>query len=210
MANLLHSKGSRTQIYKTLPSSLVGNDGDIILAQIQGRGVYLCSKVNGRWHVSTKMEELRKIEKTSVKDLKVDRLKINAMTIGDNIADFGAKALGFTQFEPTYNATDTNVYFSRNSNKSFFTFGSGSITDLNLYFPNVSCSCLLLLKQDGSGSRTVTNWKTFDHADGNESTVLWAGGSAPTLTTAGGKVDMISIYWNNDRSKAYGSATLNF
>ena len=26
MANLLHSKGSRTQIYKTLPSSLVGND----------------------------------------------------------------------------------------------------------------------------------------------------------------------------------------
>tara|TARA_R110000787_G_scaffold276533_1_gene385494 strand:- start:759 stop:1391 length:633 start_codon:yes stop_codon:yes gene_type:complete len=210
MANLLHSKGSRTQIYKTLPSNSIGNDGDIILVQIQGKGVYLCSKVNGRWHVSTKMEELRKIEKTSVKDLKVDRLKIGNSTITNHIADFGNKALGFTQFEPTYNATDTDVYFSRNGNKSFITFGSGNITDLNLYFPNVSCSCLLLLKQDGSGSRTVTNWKTFDHADGNESTVLWAGGSAPTLTTAGGKVDMISIYWNNDRSKAYGSATLNF
>ena len=81
MANLLHSKGSRTQIYTTLPSNSVGNDGDIILAQIQGRGVYLCSKVNGKWHVSTKMEELRKIEKTSVKDLKVDRLKINDISI---------------------------------------------------------------------------------------------------------------------------------
>ena len=81
MANLLHSKGSRTQIYTTLPSNSVGNDGDIILAQIQGRGVYLCSKVNGKWHVSTKMEELRKIEKTSIKDLKLDRLKVGTTTI---------------------------------------------------------------------------------------------------------------------------------
>jgi len=81
MSNLLHIKGSRTQIYKTLPSNSVGNDGDIILSQIQGKGVYLCSKVNGRWHVSTKMEELRKIEKTSIKDLKLDRLKIGNTTI---------------------------------------------------------------------------------------------------------------------------------
>lgn len=76
MANLLHSKGSRTQIYKTLPSNDVGNDGDIILSQIQGRGVYLCSKVNGKWHVSSKMEELRKIEKTSTKDLRTNKLRV--------------------------------------------------------------------------------------------------------------------------------------
>jgi hypothetical protein len=81
MANLLHTKGSRTQIYKTLPSSSIGNDGDIILSQIQGRGVYLCSKVNGKWHVSNKMEELRKIEKTSIKDLKLDRVRLGNTTI---------------------------------------------------------------------------------------------------------------------------------
>jgi len=81
MANLLHTKGTRTQIYKTLPSNSVGNDGDIILSQIQGKGVYLCSKVNGRWHVSTKMEELRKIEKTSIKDLKLDRVRVGNTTI---------------------------------------------------------------------------------------------------------------------------------
>ena len=91
MANLLHSKGSRTQIYTTLPSNSVGNDGDIILSQIQGRGVYLCSKVNGKWHVSTKMEELRKIEKTSVKELKLNKLKIGNSTITNHIADFGNK-----------------------------------------------------------------------------------------------------------------------
>ena len=95
-------------------------------------------------------------------------------------------------------------------NKAFLTFGSGSITDLNLYFPNTSCNCLLVIKQDGTGSRTVTNWKTFDQDTGNESTVAWAGGSAPTLSTGGNAIDIISFYWDNDNHKAYGVASLNF
>ena len=75
-SKFLHIKGSRVQVYKTLPSNDVGNDGDIILSQIQGRGVYLCSKVNGKWHVSSKMEELRKIEKTSTKDFRTNKLRV--------------------------------------------------------------------------------------------------------------------------------------
>jgi hypothetical protein len=44
--------------------------------------------------------------------------------------------------------------------------------------------CILLrLKQDGTGSRTVT-WF---------SGISWAGGSAPTLTTTANKADMIGI-----------------
>ncbi len=42
---------------------------------------------------------------------------------------------------------------------------------------------LLIIKQDGTGSRTVT-WF---------STIKWAGGSAPTLTTTAGKWDMFSF-----------------
>ena len=127
-----------------------------------------------------------------------------------NIADFGTTAVGFTQHEPTYNASDTDVNFHNNGNKAFVTFGSGNITDMNLFFPNVSCNCILLLKQDGSGSRTVTNWKTWDQDNGNQSTVVWAGGSAPTLTTTASKIDILSFYWDNDNHKAYGVATLNF
>lgn len=41
----------------------------------------------------------------------------------------------------------------------------------------------LILKQDGTGSRTVTWW----------SGIKWAGGSAPTLTTAAGKYDIVSF-----------------
>jgi len=124
--------------------------------------------------------------------------------------NMGANAVGFTQFEPTYNASDTEVHFDDNGNKAFATFGAGNITDLNLYFPDFSCNCVLLLKQDGSGSRTVTNFKTFDQADGNESTVQFAGGSNPTLTTAANKIDIISLYWDNDNHKAYGTITKNF
>ncbi len=127
-----------------------------------------------------------------------------------NYADFKTTGVGFTQFEPTYNSSDTNVNFNDNGNKGFLTFGSGNITDLNLYFPNVSCNCVLLVKQDGSGSRTITNYKTFDESDGNESTVVWAGGSNPTLTTTADKLDILSFYWDNDNHKAYGVASLNF
>lgn len=124
-----------------------------------------------------------------------------------NMAD---NAIGFTQFEPTYNSSDTEVHFDDYGNKAFATFGAGNITDLNLYFPDFSCNCVLLLKQDTTGSRTVTNFKTFDQADGNQSTVQFAGGSNPTLTTAANKIDIISFYWDNDNHKAYGTITKNF
>ena len=129
---------------------------------------------------------------------------------GNEIA-FGACA-GFTQLEPTYDATDTLVDF-RHSNKQFVTFGAGNITNLNLYFPLVSGNFIVLLKQDGTGSRTVTNWKAFESdesaADGN-STVKWAGGSAPTLTTDANHVDILSFYWDDDNQICYGVATLDF
>tara|TARA_Y100000593_G_scaffold86705_1_gene165946 strand:+ start:873 stop:1607 length:735 start_codon:yes stop_codon:yes gene_type:complete len=129
---------------------------------------------------------------------------------GGNIVNFLTSSAGFTQHEPTYNASDTEVYFSKLGNKAFFTFGAGNVTDLNLYFPNVSCNCTLLVKQDGTGSRTITNYKSFDSGAGNESTVKWAGGSAPTLSTGANAVDIISFYWDNDNYTAYGVASLNF
>ena len=115
MSNLQNIKGSRTQVYKTLPSNDVGNDGDIILSQIQGRGVYICSKVNGRWHVSNKMEELRKIDKTSTKDLKVERLTIGStkITKGEydvSVGNFTLDGAG----DITLDAGSGNIYVKNN------------------------------------------------------------------------------------------------
>ena len=127
-----------------------------------------------------------------------------------NVVSFNDSAAGWVQNEPTYNASDTEVNFHTRGNKQFLTFGAGNITDLNLNFPNLSCNCILLIKQDGSGSRAITNYKTFDQAGGNEATVLFAGGSNPTLTTTANKVDILSFYWDNDNHVAYGTATHNF
>ena len=120
--------------------------------------------------------------------------------------------VGFDQKEPTYDATDTIVDF-RHSNKQFLTFGSGNITNLQLRFPLVSGNFVLLLKQDGTGSRTVTNYKAmeFDEssADGSAA-VKFPGGSNPTLTTDANHVDILSFYWDADNEIAYGVATLDF
>ena len=125
---------------------------------------------------------------------------------------FGSSCAGFTQLEPTYDATTTVVDF-RHSNKQFVTFGSGNITNLTLFFPLVSGNFVLLVKQDGTGSRTITNYKVYEFdessADGSAA-VVFAGGSNPTLTTDANHVDILSFYWDADNEIAYGVATLDF
>jgi len=125
---------------------------------------------------------------------------------------FSEASAGFTQLEPTYGSFLTLVDF-RKSNKQNLTFGAGNITTASLYFPNMSGNFTLVLKQDGTGSRTVTNWNVYEFdessADGS-ATVVWAGGSAPTLTTDANHVDILSFYYDSDNEIAYGVATLDF
>ena len=129
-----------------------------------------------------------------------------------NEVHFGESCAGFTQLEPTYDATTTVVDF-RHSNKQNLTFGSGNITNVNLYFPSVSGNFQLLIKQDGTGSRTITNYKVYEFdestADGAAG-VIFAGGSNPTLTTDANHIDILSFYWDADNEIAYGVATLDF
>tara|TARA_R110002020_G_scaffold367443_1_gene579317 strand:+ start:3792 stop:5072 length:1281 start_codon:yes stop_codon:yes gene_type:complete len=138
------------------------------------------------------------------------------LTLTEGVDDTGISTINHAKnaiigdaVTPTYNATNTGVFFW-SSNYHQLTFGSGSITNLNLFFPDGSGHFTLLIKQDGTGSRTITNYKTFDQAAGNESTLKFSGGSNPTLTTAAGKVDMFRIYWDNINHIAYATVDLNF
>ena len=126
--------------------------------------------------------------------------------------EFDGCGVGFDLVTPTYNAADTDVDF-RTGNKQFVTFGAGNITDLNLYFPSTSGNFTLLIKQDGTGSRAITNYKAFDNSGSTasgSSTVLFPGGSNPTLTTTANKVDILSFFWDADNEIAYGVASVNF
>ena len=92
-----------------------------------------------------------------------------------------------------------------------------------MVFPATSGNFLLVLIQDGTGSRTVASagWVVYQSdgsteatniagADGTDGAVRWAGGSAPTLTTTADKSDIISIYWDADNETAFAVASLNF
>ena len=131
-----------------------------------------------------------------------------------NTVHFKDSSAGFTQLEPTYNASDTAVDF-RASNKQFLTFGAGNIADLNLQFPAMSGNFTLIIKQDASGSRTINSdgWLVFDslgNAAAGSTTVKFPSGTNPTLSTEPNHVDIVSFYWDADNEIAYGVATLDF
>ena len=164
------------------------------------------AKVNGNLEVTGNIQNVNTDRIASVGNT---GLEIQA----SSHVEFNNCGVGFDLITPTYNASDTDVSFIT-GNKQFVTFGSGNITDLNLIFPETSGNFVLLLKQDGTGSRTVTNYKAWDlvnsdAADGS-ATVKFAGGSNPTLTTDANHVDIISIFWDADNQIAYGVASLDF
>ena len=41
-------------------------------------------------------------------------------------------------------------------------------------------------------------------------TVLWSGGTAPTLTATNGKVDVITFVYDETNSNYYGGSSLNY
>lgn len=53
--------------------------------------------------------------------------------------------------------------------------------------PVVGRTYVLILIQDGTGSRTISSWPT----------ISWAGGAAPTLTTTAGKTDIVTLLYAN-------------
>ena len=134
-----------------------------------------------------------------------------ALTNGTAIAT--PTVIGFTQNEPTFNATDTIVTFSTTGNKQKLTL-TNNCTDIHFKFPAVSGNFICVLLQDGTGGRTISNWKTQDSAGnagaGNSGLVLWAGGTAPSNTETADKSDIASFYWDADNEIAYGTYTYNF
>lgn len=108
---------------------------------------------------------------------------------------FGAKTAYFTETDNGNSGTsDTIDWGASNKQKSTLT---GNCTFV-FTAPTGPCSLILKLVQDGTGSRTVT-WPA---------NVKWPAGTAPTLTTTAGRVDIITFYY--DGTNYYGNSSLNF
>lgn len=109
--------------------------------------------------------------------------------------DCGAHSIGFTQQSATGDGTTTIDW--KLGNKFKFTFGAQADT-FTFTAPTNPCNILLMLVQDGTGSRLAT-WPA---------TVKWPGGVAPTLTTAADSIDIIAFYY--DGTDYYGVDSLDF
>lgn len=84
-------------------------------------------------------------------------------------------------------------------------YGNGNIADITLtasttftFSNHVVGTYILKLTQGGTGSYTVT-WPA---------SVLWSGGTAPTLTTTVGKTDIVTLF--HDGTNFYGTYSLNY
>jgi len=109
--------------------------------------------------------------------------------------DAGAHTIGFTQQSTT--GDGTTIIDWKLGNKFKFTFGAQSDT-FTFTAPTNPCNIMLMLIQDGTGSRTAT-WP---------GTVKWAGGTAPTLSTAANAIDIVSFFY--DGTNYFGVASLAF
>ena len=82
-------------------------------------------------------------------------------------------------------------------NKFYFTFGAANEA-FTFTAPSGPCNVVLVLKQDGVGSRTVT-WPN---------TVMWPGGTAPALSTGAAAIDIVCFFY--DGTNYFGQASLDF
>jgi len=135
-----------------------------------------------------------------VLDAEVQAISINTVKedttpeLGGEL-DAGAHSIGFTQQSTTGDGTTTIDW--KLGNKFKFTFGAQNET-FTFTAPSNPGNLLLMLVQDGTGSRTIT-WP---------GTVKWVGGAAPTLTTDASGIDICSFYW--DGTNYFGVASLAF
>ena len=113
----------------------------------------------------------------------------------DNIAT--ANTVTFhNELALTVTTGTVKVAWALSQKQSLTITGTGCTIDF--YDPVGVCNLILKVVQ-GDGSDTVGTW---------DSDIKWAGGTAPTLSTGSGDIDIISFYFDGDNY--YGVASLDF
>ena len=147
-------------------------------------------------------------------DARLEQLTATMVTVGDATdvtIDFeggiqiGQGAVFMT--EPTVSVgAGITAWSWTQGNKLDLTLASGATAiTFDTPHPQGGCSLTLKLTQPASGSAgTAGSW----NASGAGNNVKWPSGTAPTLSTANGAVDILSFYW--DGTNYYGVASLNF
>lgn len=109
--------------------------------------------------------------------------------------------VGYDQQAITYNSGTTTIDWSAGANQARLVFGAGNIANLEFTDPSVDCNVMLILKQDGVGSRLVSNW---------DAKVDWGDAGAPALSTGANKIDLFTFNWSSDDDLYLASYSLGY
>ena len=233
------------------PNATEGGDGDIQLKP-GGSNITMNDGSNNVFNFDTANVLIRMYDDADTGDLfqiQVDTAGATTLTtvdddgaaahltvVADGHVEFDNCAVGFDKFAGTFStsgvigdgndSTDIDFRLSNKYELELTNNIAGALGSefLNLIFPNTSGNFLLVISQDGTGTRTVgttTAWVAYQSdgstkatnaafANGTDGAVRWAGGTAPTLTTTADKADIISIYWDADNQTAFAVASLDF
>jgi hypothetical protein len=114
--------------------------------------------------------------------------------------DMGAHSVGFTLDEYTDDTADQIDLDMRAGNQKKLNLTANTTVDFSNNPANPG-AFHLIIEQDATGTRTITWPSTGD-------VIMWAGGAAPTLSTAANSVDIISLVW--DGTNYHGASVLDF
>ena len=172
---------------------------------------------------------------TTIATVDADTAVAHLTVVADGHVEFDGCAVGFDKLAGVFGTSQvlddgndsTDIDF-RLSNKyelelTDIIAGAAASEFLNLIFPAVSGNFILVISQDGTGSRTIhpsayiayqsdgsTKATNAAFANGTDGELRWAGGSAPTLTTTADKADIVAIYWDADNQTAFAVMSQNF
>jgi len=104
------------------------------------------------------------------------------------------KVVGLTEYDLGNSGASKTVDWANGQNQRIALTAACELTFSN---PVAGMTAKLKVVQGGTGSYTIT-WPT----------IKWAGGAAPTLTTAVGGIDIVSLYY--DGTSYHGVASLGF
>jgi len=113
-------------------------------------------------------------------------------TLTNKTISNGTFSDGYTEETVTANTGTAYTIDLANGTLQILTM-TGNVT-FTFPTPAAGKSFLMMLKQDGTGSRTVSSWGA---------TTKWAGGTSPTLTTTAGRMDIFSFV--SDGTNWYGA-----
>ena len=122
----------------------------------------------------------------------VTKISGTAVNLSSTQSLTGKKTFASTVGTVTADSDDTTITFNMNTSNIHSVTLGGNRT---LAVSNVASgqSFIIILKQDGTGSRTVTWW----------SGIKWAGAAAPTLITTASRWDIFAFLY--DGTNYYGS-----